>query len=275
MTGPRIALLGFSIECNRFAPMATEIDFSTKTLLTGQAMLDDARSAAPRMLGEMPGFLTDMDAAGPWQPLPCLLAMAEPNGPVDAAFFQRMLVQWERELREAPYAGRVLNVSVMGGFAFSDTKFNGLTAVVTATDPEAARSLAREIAEAGWARRDRFSPKLTSLEAAVRLAKGTEDRANPALIFADVADNPGGGGRGNTMHILQAFVQAGVRDAIVGVINDPALAAEAHGLGIGSAFLARFNRGGGDAFSHPCDFPATVTALVPPRVTPPVTATLS
>ena len=399
MSEPRIALLGFSIECNRFAPVVHEADFSTKTLLTGQAMLDDARSAAPRMLGEMPGFVADMDAAGPWQAVPCLLAMAEPNGPVEHAFFGRMMAQWERELRdageldgvycvmhgaglttedddpegtiltmvrglvgpdckivatydlhanvapadidtidayigyrtnphmdmrergaeaaqmmrklftgirthiahvrlpivpptvtmltgkdandrpygelidlgqqrmrEAPYAGRVLNVSVMGGFAYADTPFNGLTAVVTATDPQAAQALAQEIAEAGWARRDRFSPKLTSLDDAVRLAKATEDPSRPALIFADVADNPGGGGRGNTMHILDAFLKAGVRDALVGVITDPALAAEAHALGEGAAFVARFNRDGGDAFSHPLSVPATIRALHPGRV---------
>lgn len=40
----------------------------------------------------------------------------------------------QRRMNEAPYVGRVLNVSVMGGFAFADTAFNGLTAVVTATD---------------------------------------------------------------------------------------------------------------------------------------------
>ncbi len=45
----------------------------------------------------------------------------------------------QRRMREAPYAGRVLNVSVMGGFAYADTPFNGLTVVVTATDQTAAR----------------------------------------------------------------------------------------------------------------------------------------
>ena len=74
----------------------------------------------------------------------------------------------QRRMREPPFAGRVLNVSVMGGFAYADTPFNGLTAVVTATDVEAAHALAQEIAEAGWARRDRFHAILTSLEDAVR-----------------------------------------------------------------------------------------------------------
>ncbi len=60
-------------------------------------------------------------------------------------------------MHEPPYAGRVLNVSVMGGFAYADTPFNGLTVVVTATDAGGgARRWRVEIAEAGWARRERF-----------------------------------------------------------------------------------------------------------------------
>ncbi|HEY1412643.1 MAG TPA: M81 family metallopeptidase, partial [Rhodopila sp.] len=163
----------------------------------------------------------------------------------------------QQRMAEAPYAGRVLNVSVMGGFAFADTPFNGLTVVVTATDQAAADGLAMEIARAGWDRRDRFRPSLTSLDDAVRMALASET----ALIFADVADNPGGGGRGNTMAILAAFHAAGVKDALVGVIHDPALAAEAHEKGVGASFEARFNRDGGDAFSKPFSAPAVVRAL--------------
>ncbi len=163
----------------------------------------------------------------------------------------------QQRMAEAPYAGRVLNVSVMGGFAFADTPFNGLTVVVTATDQAAADGLAMEIARAGWDRRDRFRPSLTSLDDAERMAVTAET----ALIFADVADNPGGGGRGNTMAILQAFHAAGVRNALVGVIHDPALAAEAHEKGIGATFEARFNRDGGDAFSKPFTATAVVSGL--------------
>ena len=396
MTPPRIALLGFSIECNRFAPIATQADFEARTLMGGQAMLTNARLPAPSMLGELPGFVADMDAAGAWEAVPSLLAMAEPNGPVDAVFFHRLMENWERDLtaagpldgiycvlhgaglttddddpegtllamirrvrgndipvvasydlhanvsaanvelvnayigyrtnphldmrergaesaqvmrqllggtktylahvrlpivpptvtmltgpdapnrpygelidlgqrrmREAPYAGRVLNVSVMGGFAFADTPFNGLTAVVTAIDPDAANALAKEIAVAGWERRDQFRPSLTSLENAVAKAKSTEDTAKHALIFADVADNPGGGGRGNTMWILEAFLKAGVKNALVGVIHDPALAAEARLHGVGKTFIAHFNREGGDEFSKPFAAEATVRALAP------------
>lgn len=394
MSGPRIALLGFSIECNRFAPVATEADFASRTLIGGPALVSEARSPAPRMLGELPGFIAAMDAAGEWEAVPSVLAMAEPNGPVNQAFFDGLMRRWEADLTAAgaldgvylvlhgaglttadhdpegtlltmvrrivgpdtpvvatfdlhanvsetdvamldgfigyrtnphldmrergaeaaalirrlmsgirtclsrirlpivpptvtqltgpdapnrpygemidlgqqlmhqpPFAGRVLNVSVLGGFAFADTPFNGLTVVVTAMDQDAANNVARQVAEAGWARRDRFRPSLTSLEDAVRLAKATEDPAHPALVFADVADNPGGGGRGNTMAILSAFHAAGVRNALVGVIHDPALAAEAHRLGVGAPFQARFNRDGGDEFSKPFIAPAVVSGL--------------
>jgi microcystin degradation protein MlrC len=168
----------------------------------------------------------------------------------------------QRRVREPPYAGRVLNVSVMGGFAYADTPFNGLTAVVTATDADAAQRLAREIADAGWARRDAFRPALTALDDAVAQARATADRAVHALAFADVADNPGGGGRGNTMWILEAFVRADIQDALVGVIHDPALAAEANGLGVGARFTARFNRDLIDDFSKPFSAPASVVALL-------------
>src|SRR5260370_28628553 len=95
---PRIALLGFSIECNRFAPIATRADFEQRCYLTGDTLLSEARAAAPRMLAETPGFVAAMDASGPWRPVPILLAMAEPNGPVEHEFFIALLAEMRRGL---------------------------------------------------------------------------------------------------------------------------------------------------------------------------------
>ena len=50
--------------------------------------------------------------------------------------YGEMIDLGQQRMREPPYAGRVLNVSVMGGFAYADTPFNGLTVVVTATDAD-------------------------------------------------------------------------------------------------------------------------------------------
>jgi microcystin degradation protein MlrC len=384
---PRVALLGFSIECNKFAPPATKAHFLARTYLEGDAIVAEARSPNPTMLPETPGFVAAMDASGAWTPVGIALAMAEPNGPVEHAFFVELLDTIERRLRAAlpvdavyicshgagltteeddpdgllfevvreivgpgvpiaatldlhanvsermvgsldvfigyrtnphldmrergteaaaairemlagvkpqrafirlpivpptvtmltaagPYAEmiefgqrritpEIMNVSVMGGFAFADTAKNGLTVVVTARrDKRAAETLAREIAELGWANRARFYPRLTPLDEAVEkaLAAG-RDPALRALAFADVADNPGGGGRGNTVFLLRAFRVAGVEGALLGVFYDPNLAAEAHQRGVGAHFEARFNRRETTAFSEPYTAPATVEAL--------------
>ena len=116
-----------------------------------------------------------------------------------------------------------------------------------------------DFAAACWQRRHRFVARLTSIpDALVQLA------ASPVpLAFADVADNPGGGGSGNTMEILRAFHAVGVERAAFGCIIDPALAAEAHALGVGAAFTARFNRTGADGF----EAPSIVRALSDGQVT--------
>jgi microcystin degradation protein MlrC len=192
---------------------------------------------------------------------PTVTMLTEPGAPNRP--YGELIDLGQELMRTPPWAGKVLNVSVMGGFAYGDTPYNGLTTVVTATDRATARALALEIAKAGWARRGRFHAHLTTIEDAVRLALGTRDRSKPALIFADVADNPGGGGRGDTMFILSAFHAAGVRDAVLGLIHDPLLAAEAHRRGVGANFTAHFNRDPSSDFTLPFQAPATVVRLHP------------
>jgi microcystin degradation protein MlrC len=138
---------------------------------------------------------------------------------------------------------RVMNVSVVSGFSLGDSIKNGMSVIVTTRDDAVlAKLLATDIAVRTWNERHRYIPKLTSLEDATRMALecGT-DSARPALLFADVADNPGGGGRGNTVWILKSFHEAGVQGALLGIFFDPALAAEAHRAGIGATLHARFN----------------------------------
>ena len=102
---PRVALLGFSIECNKFAPVATKAHFVARTYLEGDAIAAEARALNPRMLAEPPGFVAAMDASGPWVPVGIALAMTEPNGPVEHEFFLELLDTIERRLRRRA-AGR-------------------------------------------------------------------------------------------------------------------------------------------------------------------------
>lgn len=138
----------------------------------------------------------------------------------------------------------VMNVSVVSGFSLGDTIKNGMSVIVTTrNDGARAQQLAKDIAQRNWDQRHRYIPKLTSLDDATKMAlECGRDASKPALLFADVADNPGGGGRGNTVWILKAFHDANVQGVLLGIFFDPALAAEAHRLGAGTRFHARFNR---------------------------------
>jgi microcystin degradation protein MlrC len=384
---PRVAILGLMLESNRFAPVVTEEDFLARVYLAGDEILEDLRSADPRLPTEIRGFAAAMDARGPWEPVPILVGLVEAGGPLDHAFFASALDDMRRRLAAAgpldavyisnhgamittqnadpdgeifcavrsvvgpdvpvvatldlhgnvsermidcadivvayqtnphvdmlergadaaallhemfaglrpevafvrlplvpptvtlltaagPYAdimdfgqslvgGEIANVSILGGFAYSDTPKNGLAIVVTArTRNGAARRVADRIARRAWAEHDRFVPRLTSLDAAVeRVAAVCADPALAPLALADVADNPGGGGNGNTMYILEALHARGLRDILVGVIFDPALAAEAARLGPGARFRAVFNRAAPDDFSKRFEADARVVAI--------------
>ena len=157
----------------------------------------------------------------------------------------------------------IANVSVVAGFVYSNTPMNGIAVIVTARgDKEAAQTLCANIAERGWADRERFRKDLTSLADAVAMAKACgEDAAKDALIFADVADNPGGGGRGNTTYVLKALVEAGVEGCLFGVFNDAALVRAAEAVGVGASFDATFNAETESEFSQKYEAPVEVLGL--------------
>jgi microcystin degradation protein MlrC len=389
MPTPRIAILGFAIESNRFAPVSTREDFVSRAYLAGDALLDDARSAAPAMTPEIPAFIRRVDAAINWTPVPILFANAESGGPVEHGFFVDTLAVFERGLRAAlpldavyicehgaaitteesdpdgvvfelvrsivgpdvpvvatvdlhanvsdrmvdhvdtlisyrrnphtdmaergaeaadvlleymkgasitvahvrmpvcapptqlltapgtgPYADmiqtaealtdpRIVNVSAVAGFVYSDTPKNGLTVIVTTRgDAEFARKTALDLVTPAWEKRAAFTPELVPLSEAVAMAQAAGvDSSLPAVLLADVADNPGGGGRGNTPFILAGLLASNVQNALLGVVTDPELSAEAHALGVGATFTARFNRAEKTIYSDALEATATVLRL--------------
>jgi microcystin degradation protein MlrC len=165
----------------------------------------------------------------------------------------------QRRLAEA--GGRLLNVSIFGGFVFSDTAHNGLGIVVAARDPEAlgeARRLACELARKVWAEREGFVRRLMPLAEAVDLVLATD---REPVIFSDAGDNPGGGGTGRTTELLRALVEAGAEGVLYGSFFEPGLAAAAHEAGLGAMIEARFNAEPGTACDTPFTAPAEVLAL--------------
>ncbi len=87
----RLAILGFLLESNRFAPVTRRADFDLRTWLSGDAILADARSDAPRQGAEIPAFLDEIPRHLEAEILPVLVAAAEPGGPLDEAVLDSVL----------------------------------------------------------------------------------------------------------------------------------------------------------------------------------------
>ncbi len=157
----------------------------------------------------------------------------------------------------------VLDVSVLSGFTLGDTPKNGLSVIVTTRgNPALARASAIEVARHAWEGRHAWVPRLASIaDATARALACGRDPTAPPLLLADVADNPGGGGRGNTVWLLRALLEAGVDGAVVGPFFDAALVDEAHRLGVGARFRARLNRDETHPLSGALEADATVERL--------------
>jgi microcystin degradation protein MlrC len=148
--------------------------------------------------------------------------------------------------REGPYADAiaygqtkvgngVLDVSIVGGFVFSDTPKNGVAVVVNGEQGADVRGTALDIAERIWNDRKRFVKRLTSVEDAM----GFPGKS----IWSDAGDNPGGGGSGKTTTLLRALHEAGAQGVLYGSFFEPELVAAARNAGEGKTFTAQFSEG--------------------------------
>jgi microcystin degradation protein MlrC len=356
---PRIAILGFHLESNSFAPVTEERHFRSLCYAEGEDITREARKAVNALPAEIPGFYREMDKAGSWTALPILVTAAEPGGPVDDGFFRSTLAAMRARLaaagkidavyisnhgamvssagpdpdgelyamvrdlvglrtpvvssvdlhanisermvanidalvsyrtnphmdqaeraadaarllqgflqgkkskraflrlpltpasvtlltREGPYADAiaygqtkvgdgVLDVSIVGGFVFSDTPKNGVAVVVNGERGTDVRGVALDLGARIWGERKRFVKRLTPVEDAMRFPGKS--------IWSDAGDNPGGGGTGKTTTLLRTLHEAGAQAVLYGNFYEPELVAEARKAGEGNTFSARFSEG--------------------------------
>jgi len=153
-------------------------------------------------------------------------------------------------------------VSIIGGFAWSDTPENGLAILTYGRTSAIAEGLAQDIAQRAWMDRSRYQVSLTPLDEVFAMTKaaGADSQARP-LCFADVADNPGGGGRGNTTDLLNGLLAAKVDRALLGLFVDAAAAEICHAAGAGAEISLTLNKGSTRADATECAVAAKVLAL--------------
>ena len=162
-----------------------------------------------------------------------------------------------RELYAALTARDALSVDLALGFPPADIPELGPTIFAYARTQDAADRAADETAQHLAEVESLFDDRLLSAQEAVDRAKASI--AGPVII-ADVQDNPGAGGTGDTTGLLRTLVSADVPDAVLSMLYDPRSAAEAHAAGVGAEIVVRLG-GTFQQYSEPLEASVIVEAV--------------
>ena len=153
----------------------------------------------------------------------------------------------------------VLNVSVYGGFVYSDVYDAGLAFLATTDgDEPKARSIAEYLARKAWELRYGFVANMKMSEDAVKYAMSRE---KGPIVLADVADNTGAGASGDGTEILRALIKYNAQDTVVITMPDKKAVEVAFEVGVGGSF--HFPVGGktDDLHGAPVDVQGVVKLL--------------
>ncbi len=168
--------------------------------------------------GEKPGVA--------WAPVPVLLPGEKTSTEDEPA------KSLYHRLPEHDRIDGVWDANLMVGYVWADEPRATACAVVTGSNPEAAKRAAEEIALSYWQAREdfRFGPVTGDLENMLDLAKKAETQP---VILADSGDNPTGGGVGDRADVLKALILRGFEGAVIGGITDRPAVEACFAAGIG------------------------------------------
>ena len=127
----------------------------------------------------------------------------------------------------------VLATAICAGFVWADIPDAGPSVTVTADgDPSRFKDAAEELVKDIWETRRETTVPLYSLKEAMTEA-GKISREDRPLTLADFTDNPGSGGYGDSVRLLEAMIRARLNNAAFGSVPDPEAAQECIAAGVG------------------------------------------
>lgn len=130
----------------------------------------------------------------------------------------------------------VLNVTIAGGFPYSDVKFAGFSIVVITNDNQAkAEKIAKELSGMVIAKQNQFKTKMKSVEESLSIVNQKQKKP---IIFIESSDNVGGGSPADATHVLQKLIDHG-QDSFLTIIYDPENVEKAINIGLGGNFEGR------------------------------------
>lgn len=164
--------------------------------------------------------------------------------------------------RMQSFEGRdgVLSVSLGHGFPWGDVADCGARLWVTTDDDlPKAEALAQQLDREFRALRAlTYDPPLSIAEA---LAQARAPAPGP-VVLADVGDNAGGGAMSDSTFLLQAMLDAGIGNAVIGSFWDVGAVALCQSAGVGAELMLRIGGKCGPMSGDPIDLRVTVCAIV-------------
>lgn len=110
------------------------------------------------------------------------------------------------------------------GFPAADIPDCGPSVYGYGDDPVATAAAVGRIAEMAADAEREWGGDVLSPEAAVARAMKLAEGASRPVVLADIQDNPGAGGTGDTMGLIRAMADAGLENAAAGLVFDPHVA---------------------------------------------------
>ncbi|HKY94654.1 MAG TPA: M81 family metallopeptidase, partial [Kiloniellales bacterium] len=135
---------------------------------------------------------------------------------------------------ESLEAGAPIAASFACGFSPADIRECGPSVLAYGPTAGAADAAADALYREALGREAAFGARIFEPDEAVAYARRRAAELKQPIVIADTQDNPGAGGDGNTVGLLEALVAGGARDAVFGLLIDAEGAALAHKLGEGA-----------------------------------------
>lgn len=147
------------------------------------------------------------------------------------------MIAFTQSLYDGEGKDGVLSLSLNHGFPWADVPLAGAKMLAVADRDQAiADRAAKQYGEAFYRIRAEATLPFTPFREAIELAKIKGDKP---LLIADTSDQIGSGAPGDTTYVLKAFIDAGIRNAVVAPLWDPSAVKICFQVGVGAKLKLR------------------------------------
>ncbi|WP_026694024.1 M81 family metallopeptidase [Peribacillus kribbensis] len=113
----------------------------------------------------------------------------------------------------------ILNISIFGGFPYSDVSVAGASIIAIAKTKKQAREAVKACADRFWELKEDFLVDIPKAAEGVKLAFSKSGRK--PVVLADISDNPLSCGSGDTTELLRELIRMNKPGTLFGGLTDP------------------------------------------------------